>query len=187
MKFFSSICSVFFFFLISNMNLLASEKAFYTLHSGDQLDISVWREETLDKQVTVLPDGRITFPLIGSLLVEGLTSIQVEKMIKAKLEDHVPDAEVTVLIIAVSGNRVFVIGKVARPGGYILESEMNVAQVLSLAGGLDRFADQDKIKILRTTGDTARYFKYDYEDLLSGKSAQDMNFNLKAGDVVIVP
>lgn len=174
-------------FIFSGVNAQANEQGRYTLHPGDKLQISVWREETLDKKIIVLPDGSITFPLVGSVMVEGLSSIEVEKLLSEKLQNHVPEAEVTVMITAVSGNRVFVIGKVKSPGEYILTSSMNVAQILSLAGGLDRFADTDGIKVLRTEGQSVTYYKYDYGDLLSGKSVDSVSFLLKAGDVVIVP
>ncbi len=174
-------------FFASILNSNAQIAAAYTLNPGDELHISVWREETLDKQVIVLPDGKITFPLIGSVSVVGVSSVELENIIEQKLEDHVPGAEVTVLINSVGGNRVFVIGKVVQPGEFIMNSEMTVSQVLSLAGGLDRFADGNSIKIQRIENGVVHYFEYNYDDLLSGKSIESMGFILKAGDVVIVP
>lgn len=159
----------------------------YTLNPGDELHISVWREETLDKQVIVLPDGNITFPLIGSVSVVGVSGTELEEILEARLEDQIPDAEVTVLINSVNGNRVFVIGKVVRPGEFIMSSQMTVAQVLSLAGGLDRFADGNSIKVQRNEGGRITYFEYNYDDLLAGRNIGSMGFILKAGDVVIVP
>lgn len=159
----------------------------YTLNPGDQLHISVWREETLDKQVIVLPDGKITFPLIGSIDVVGVSATELEEIMEERLESQIPDAEVTVLINSVNGNRVFVIGKVMRPGEFIMSSEMTVAQVLSLAGGLDRFADGNSIKVQRNQNGRITYFEYNYDDLLAGRNIDEMGFILKAGDVVIVP
>lgn len=159
----------------------------YTLNPGDQLHISVWREDTLDKEVTVLPDGHITFPLIGSVDVVGLSSIDLEKVIEEKLADTIPGAEVTVLVLSVTGNRVYVIGKVVRPGEFVMNSRMTIAQILSLAGGLDRFADGNSIKVQRIEGGQVKYFGYNYDDLSSGKNIDSMGFILKAGDVVIVP
>ena len=159
----------------------------YILNPGDELHISVWREDTLDKQVTVLPDGNITFPLIGSVSVVGVSSIELEQIIEEKLSDHIPDAEVTVLINSVSGNQVYVIGKVTRPGAFIMNAPMTVSQVLSLAGGLDRFADANSIKVQRFENGSVTYMDYNYDNLLSGENNASMEFVLKAGDVVVVP
>lgn len=159
----------------------------YTLNPGDQLHISVWREDTLDREVTVLPDGRITFPLIGSVDVVGVSSIELETIIEGKLSETIPDAEVTVLVLSVTGNLVYVIGKVVRPGQFVMSSQMTVAQILSLAGGLDRFADGNSIKVQRIENGSIQYFEYNYDDLLSGKNIDSMGFILNAGDVVIVP
>ncbi|MCP5380896.1 MAG: polysaccharide biosynthesis/export family protein [Kordiimonadaceae bacterium] len=173
--------------LVGTSSLQAQALTGYTLNPGDQLHISVWREDTLDKEVTVLPDGHITFPLIGSVNVVGVSSVELEKIIEDKLSDTIPGAEVTVLVLSVTGNRVYVIGKVLKPGEFIMSSEMTVAQVLSLAGGLDRFADGGGIKVQRIENGKVKYFQYNYDDLLSGKTIDSMSFILKAGDVVIVP
>lgn len=182
----TSIISIWLTIVVSTQ-VNAQASAGYTLNPGDQLHISVWREETLDKQVIVLPDGNITFPLIGSVSVVGVTGSELEEILEDRLEAQIPDAEVTVLINSVDGNRVFVIGKVLRPGEFIMSSQMTVAQVLSLAGGLDRFADGNSIKIQRNEAGNITFFEYNYDDLLAGRNIAEMGFILKAGDVVIVP
>lgn len=168
-------------------HLFAQAQDGYTLNPGDELHISVWREDTLDKEVIVLPDGHITFPLVGSIDVVGVSSVELETLIEEKLEDQIPGAEVTVVVNSVYGNRVFVIGKVNQPGVFIMSSRMTIAQALSLAGGLDRFADGNSIKVQRNEAGKTTYFEYSYDDLLSGKVMDSMSFRLKAGDVVIVP
>lgn len=165
----------------------AAEDDGYTLNPGDQLQISVWREDTLNQGVVVLPDGNITFPLAGRLKVAGLNSIQVEKSLVEKLSKFLTDPVVTVQVVAVGGNRIYVIGKVNQPGTYVLDAPTNITQVLSLAGGLDRFAEEDEIKILRGHGESAEYIPFDYNDLLSGKNGVGATLLLQAGDVVIVP
>ena len=109
----------------------------YTLREGDVLDVSVWGEETLKKDVKVLPDGSITFPLAGRVDVSNATTTEVEKRITEKLKTYLPDPQVTVVISGIEGNRVYVIGKVLKPGPILLMSPMTVMQALSQAGGLD--------------------------------------------------
>ncbi|MBL4602288.1 MAG: polysaccharide biosynthesis/export family protein [Emcibacteraceae bacterium] len=187
MKHISLLMTVIFSITLAALPVSAQTMDGYTLNPGDELHISVWREDTLDKEITVLPDGLITFPLIGSVSVVGVSSVELEKIIEDKLAETIPGAEVTVLVLSVSGNRVYVIGKVVRPGEFIMSSQMTIAQVLSLAGGLDRFANGGSIKVQRIEKGKVTYFEYDYGDLLSGKNIASMSFILKAGDVVIVP
>jgi len=158
----------------------------YTLREGDVLDVSVWGEETLKKEVKVLPDGSITFPLAGRVDVSNATTTEVEKRITEKLKTYLPDPQVTVVISGIEGNRVYVIGKVLKPGPILLTSPMTVMQALSQAGGLDKFADSDDLKILRTTQGVQNTISVDYDDLINGKNLNS-NILLKTGDTILVP
>jgi len=70
----------------------------YRIGPEDVLHISVWKEEDLDREVLVRPDGGISFPLAGDLQVSGRTPIEVQDEIRSRLQRYVPDAEVTVSI-----------------------------------------------------------------------------------------
>jgi len=157
----------------------------YLLHAGDKLQVSVWREDNLQRDLLVLPDGSISFPLVGRVEVAGLSTPAVEKAIAAKLGTYISDPVVTVTVTSIDGNRVFVIGKVNHPGSYILSGPLTVLQALSLAGGFTRFADEGDIKVLRHDG-SVRFLHFDYGDLASGKDGK-ADIPLQAGDVVLVP
>ena len=114
----------------------------YRLLQGDSLLISVWGEETLQlKEIKVLPDGSISFPLAGRMDVSGLTTSEVESLVSEKLKAFLPDPQVTVIVTGIEGNRVYVVGKVSKPGPILLSSPLSVLQALSLAGLFDKFAD----------------------------------------------
>jgi polysaccharide export outer membrane protein len=158
----------------------------YRLHQGDTVQVSVWKEDALQLKVNVLPDGSITYPLVGRLDVAGLSTTEVEKKITEKLKAYLADPVVTVVVAATDGNRVYVLGKVLKPGVVTLDAPMTVLQALSIAGGLDKFADGDSIKVLRGQGADQQVLSVHYGDLLKGKSLNN-NILLQAGDTILVP
>jgi len=158
----------------------------YRLRPGDTVLIQVWRESALEREVRVLPDGSITFPLAGRLRAAGLTAPEVERQVREKLKQFIADPEVTVVVTGIDGNRVYVLGKVVSPGPVVLTGPMTVLQALSIAGGLDKFADGNSIRILRPTGQGEELLPVRYDDLLNGRRVET-NVQLKAGDTILVP
>jgi polysaccharide export outer membrane protein len=158
----------------------------YTLRHGDNILVSVWREEALQKEVKVLPDGSITFPLAGRVEVAGLNSTEVEKVVAERLKEYIPDPVVTIVITGIEGSRVYILGKVLKPGPVLLNMPTTVMQALSQAGGLDKFADGDAIKVLRVSGASQKTFPVPYGDLIKGRELGS-NLLLKAGDTILVP
>ena len=88
----------------------------YTLQPGDVLAISVWKEQDLQQSVLVRPDGGISFPLVGDLQAQGTTVEDVRKEITRKLGRFIPDVQVSVALLELNGNLIYVVGKVNRPG-----------------------------------------------------------------------
>ena len=173
-------------FLFSGTTLSAESNDMYKLHEGDVLEISVWGEESLKKEVRVLPDGSITFPLAGRVEVGNATTPEVEKRLTEKLKTYLPDPQVTVVISSIEGNRVYVIGKVLKPGPILLGSPLTVLQALSHAGGLDKFADTDELKILRQTDNGQNVISINYDKLIEGENLES-NIILQTGDTILVP
>lgn len=173
-------------FFISSTAFGAESKEMYTLNEGDILEVSVWGEESLKKEIRVLPDGSITFPLAGRVEVGGATTPEVEKRITEKLKTYLPDPQVTVVISNTNGNLVYVIGKVLKSGPIPLIAPLTVLQALSQAGGLDKFAETDELKILRNTKNGTSVISVNYDDLIEGESLES-NILLKTGDTILVP
>jgi len=158
----------------------------YKIHAGDILNISVWNEENLQRELRVLPDGTISFPLSGMITVKGksLKAIQIE--LSKKLADFIPDAEVNVSVKSVEGNSVYVIGQVKKPGRIIMYQPMDVMQILSIAGGLTAFAKANDILILRRKKGVSNALAFRYSDIEDGEEL-NKNYLLKTGDVIVVP
>lgn len=165
---------------------LALTDAAYQLKEGDILNISVWGEENLQQVTRILPDGSISFPLVGNLKASGLSAPEVEAAISKGLAKFIPDVDVSVVVQEVEGNRVFVLGKVKAPGSYVMTSPLTVMQALSIAGGLDTFADEGAILILRQSPDGQSKLAVDYDEIISGKDLST-NHQLQAGDTILVP
>ncbi|HVI87912.1 MAG TPA: polysaccharide biosynthesis/export family protein [Dongiaceae bacterium] len=160
----------------------------YKLNPGDILQITVWKEEGLDRETLVLPDGTVAFPLVGTLHARGKTVGQLQDEIKAGLQKAIPDAPVTVVVKNALGNTVDVIGQVLKPGEFVAGHPLTVMQALSLAGGLTPYASEKRISIVRHNMDGKDQhieFPY-YEDILDGKNL-DKDIVLQPGDVVLVP
>ncbi|MBY0439758.1 MAG: polysaccharide biosynthesis/export family protein, partial [Burkholderiales bacterium] len=124
----------------------------YRVGPEDLLDITVWREEALKQQALVRPDGGISFPLIGEVLAAGKTIEEIRDEIAKRLEKFLPSPVVNVSIVRVASNRIYIIGKVNKPGDMPAGRFVDVLQALSMAGGLTPFAAENRIQILRREG-----------------------------------
>ncbi len=158
----------------------------YLIGPGDVLNISVWKEEGMQKEVLVRPDGGITFPLAGEIKAGGLTTKELSDELVKKLKKYIPHPSVTVSVLQSVSNKIYVIGKVNRPGEFIATGYMDVLQALTMAGGLTPYAESDEIKIIRRTETGTKMKLFDYDEVISGERL-DMNIILKAGDTVVVP
>jgi len=160
--------------------------ASYLIGPGDMLNISVWKEEGMQKEVLVRPDGGITFPLAGEVKAGGLTTKALSDELVKKLKKYIPHPNVTVSVLRSVSNKIYVIGKVNRPGEFTATGYMDVLQALTMAGGLTPYAESDEIKIIRRTETGTKMKLFDYDEVISGERL-DMNIILKAGDTVVVP
>jgi len=164
----------------------APDRLAYTVNPGDILSISVWKEEDLQRQVIVRPDGVFSFPLAGDIQAEGKSVEQVRRAVEERLEKYIPDSVVTVAVEGLAGNKVYVIGQVNRPGEFQAGGQVDVMQALSMGGGTTTFAQISDIKILRRVNGILIAIPFNYKDIAKGKRL-NQNIILKPGDVVVVP
>ena len=158
----------------------------YEIGTGDVLEISVWKEPALTKQVVVLPDGSISFPLIGQLQVEGKTVEELKSEVSQRITRFVPNPNLSVAVQQVNSLYIYVIGKVNAPGRYELNTRVNVLQALAIAGGLNPFAKGSKIKIFREFSGKPLRFDFNYEEVAEGLRLEQ-NIRLQRDDVIVVP
>lgn len=158
----------------------------YLLGPEDILRISVWKDESLTLEVVVRPDGMISFPLVGDVLAEGKAVEELKAEVIKRLTRYIPNPPVSVAVVKVNSYKIYVIGRVNRPGEFLVGHYTDVMQALSLAGGLTPFASENQIKILRRTNGDQQVYSFRYGDAQKGKELKQ-NILLQRGDVVMVP
>jgi polysaccharide export outer membrane protein len=167
-------------------------ESLYRINGGDTIHISVYGERDLDRDVAVEPDGGIAFPLVGNMNARGLSLSELSKKIADALRagnmlPNVTDPEVTVSLVKSSGNSFSVIGQVKQPGTFVTDTQVDVMQALSLAGGLTPFASKSRIIVLRRDNSGVQSkIPFDYSSVEDGEKL-NMNIQLQGGDVVVVP
>jgi polysaccharide biosynthesis/export protein len=158
----------------------------YLVRAGDKLQISVWKETELQKEVIVSPDGKIAFPLTGEFLAAGRSVTAVRTEIEGRLKKYIPEPVVSVAVTSVGGNVAYVIGQVNKPGAIIMNPAVNVLQALSIAGGGTPFAKLDNTIIIRGSHGSQSALQFHYSQVSEGRRLEQ-NIQLESGDVVIVP
>lgn len=175
------------FLLVANAH--AGEEASYRVSAGDGLSLEVWNEPTLSKeQLLVRPDGYISAPVIGQIQAGGKTVAEIEASIIEGLNKYLKDEPTVVVnVLSPAGSQIYVLGKVTRSGAFPLRGPVDVTQALALAGGLNSFAAENKIKVLRRDGSGAqKSIKFKYGQVKDGDNLSS-NILLQSGDVVLVP
>jgi polysaccharide biosynthesis/export protein len=158
----------------------------YRLGAEDVLLISVWKDEQLTREVVVRPDGMFSFPLIGDVQAEDRTVEEIRADLVQRLTKYIPNANVSTAVTKVASYKVYVVGRVNRPGEYVIGHYADVLQALSLAGGLTPFAAENDIKVMRRVRGERQAIPFRYGDMRKGR-ALEQNIVLRRGDVVMVP
>ncbi len=158
----------------------------YRIGPGDVLQLFVWKEPDLTRDVTVRFDGKVTVPLLGDVQAAGHPPQELGDDIAKRLARFLAAPQVTVGVIQANSARFHVLGLVGKPGDFPLTRRTTVLQGLALAGGFKEFAKTERILIIRREGETQTSLLVNYKSLEMGKDlAQDVV--LKPGDTILVP
>jgi len=173
-------------FLSNTISLAETGSPHYLVGPDDILNIFVWGEPELTRDVTVMPDGRITYPLAGDVMAQGKTVAALKETITAKLKSYVDAPDVTVIVNESRSRLIYTIGNVNAPGPYRLGANMTVLQALSTAGGFAEWADTKNILIIRRQGGKEIQLPFNYKEFISVKEIEH-NIMLTPNDTVVVP
>lgn len=158
----------------------------YAIGESDVIRVNVWKEPEVSQTVVVRTDGSISMPLINEVKVAGLTPLVIQQVIAEKLKAFLTNPQVTVTVMEIHSKHAFITGEVARPGGYPLNTETTVLQLIAQAGGFTPFAKKGDIVVLRSDNGKQQRLKFKYKEVISGKKT-DQNISLRPGDTVVVP
>ena len=158
----------------------------YLLGPEDVIEVSVWKEPDMTKQLVVQPDGKIYYPLVGEIRAAGKTVKQLQEEISKRLEKFVTDASVTVILLKTQYYKFYVTGKVNKPGEFLAGRPTSVLQALAMAGGLTPFASPTQIKVVRKVAGQDEVYNFDYKDVSKGNLLYQ-NIILQPGDTIVVP
>ena len=170
----------------------------YRLRSGDVLDVTVWQDPKLNRQIVVGPDGFVSFPLAGRFKAGGQTTAAVEDALRARLQKQfTTELDVTVSFVQSEKRElkeakdreftVYVTGEVAKPGAFVVPKRPpTVLQAIALSGGLGPFAAAKRIHVVRRVSGEEIIFPFNYRRYEKGRDLEG-NITLRNGDVVVVP
>lgn len=156
----------------------------YVIGPEDSLQITVWKEPTLSGNFPVRPDGMISLVLVGDLPAAGQTPMALANDITTRLRKYIQDPVVTVVVLGVNSQRIFMVGEVGHVGPVMLTPGMTPLQAIVTAGGLSQFANSKKIYILRSVGGKQQKMPFNYKAAVKGT---DEGIPLMPGDTIVVP
>jgi polysaccharide biosynthesis/export protein len=158
----------------------------FRIGAADLLVVRVWKNPELSVEAPVLPDGSVSVPLAGTVSAQGLTTDELEEVLKEKLAEYITAPEVTVTVSQVNSQRVSVVGEVTRPGLVAIGTDTRVVDAISSAGGFTPYANKGRVKVIRRHEGRELSYLFNYNRFVDG-GAPGTNVRVQPGDVVIVP
>jgi polysaccharide export outer membrane protein len=163
-------------------------KTDYRISSADLISVTVYQDLDMNRKVRVNANGAISMPLIGTVKVGGMTLIEAQAVIEAKLAQYLVSPQVSLFIEEYGNKTVFVMGEVQKPGSYAIptESRMTVLEAISTAGGFTPVAAQDRTRVLRNVNGASVTYTIEVKAITQeGQKEKDMV--LEPNDVIYVP
>jgi len=172
------------FLILFFISILFSQE--YKIEPGDILEIIVFGEEELSREVIVMHNGNISFPLIGEVKISGYTLKEAEEVIKEKLKTYFTHPVVSIVVKSPTSPSVSVFGEVLRPGAIPYQKGLKLTDYIALAGGPTPDANLKKVKVVKFTLEKPVSITLNVDKIIK-KGIIEENIELKSGDLVYVP
>ena len=160
----------------------------YKLSTGDVVAIKVYMESSMDRELRIGGDGRITYPMAGNVKIAGLTVTEAENKIAELLADYIRNPQVSIVVKQYNSKKVSIFGQVHKPSALQLPSEnkMTLMEAITSAGGFTTIANKSKIRVVRTENGAQRVLEVDVTKI-TNQGNREMDIVLMPGDVIYVP
>jgi len=158
----------------------------FQLGAGDRISIQVWRHEDLNMEVTIAPDGSITYPLVGRIELSGQTYTEILATLTAAVSEFYENPQVTVNIVEIKNQKVLVVGEVSSPSVLQLSNQMSILEALTMTGGINPGAKTSNVLLIRGGVDVASLYTVDVESIYTAGNMDQMIY-LQKGDILVVP
>ncbi len=165
----------------------AAVSSSYILSPNDQVQIDVFQEDDLRTSTLISKEGTITFPLLGTVKISGMTQAQARDRITELLRaDYLVNPQVSLSVVRFSRKRFTVLGQVARPGSYDMPDQegIDLLEAIAMAGGYTRIAEPGKITIKRRVNGSEQIFNVNAKKM--AKETNSERFSIVQGDTITV-
>ena len=174
------------------------------LNPGDEIAITVYRNDELNRKLIIHPDNLFFYPLVGEIDTRNKTPAQIRGVITTKLSKYIVDPQVSVDIIAynrpkiiidpqvsvevvaLSGQKIFVLGEVNRPGVFIADSGIDLIEAISRAGGFTLEGRPENVMLIRGGMERPELVLLNIDEFFNGTDLTQ-NVPLQKGDIIYVP
>jgi len=178
---------------ILQLSFMNRAEAEYRLGSGDLIEVSVFGVADYTYNLRINSRGQLNFPLVGNIDVKGMTPSELEETLRFRFEDRlVRNPQISIFVKEYRSQPVFILGAVERPGQYQAIHQLNVVDVIAMAGGLQLGAAADHALIQRAKpsgngeGKGSEVIKVDLRALLEEGNVA-LNVPVQGGDVIQIP
>lgn len=158
----------------------------FILGPSDEIEIKVFRHDELNKKTRIPPDGNITLNLIGDIKVAGVGINQLRNDIREKYLNYLVKPEISVDVVSLNGQKIFVLGEVKQPGVYQIDPPTSMLEAISKAGGFTLDGKSSNVVLIRGGPKNPVARMVDLKKYLE-KGEFGQNIALQTGDVVYVP
>jgi polysaccharide export outer membrane protein len=167
----------------------SAQSSSYVIGPGDTLNVFVWHNADLTRQIPVRPDGRISMPLMGDVVAAGKTPDDLSKEMQDKLKPYVKDPLVTVIPVNFVGmftHQIRVVGEAVQPKEIPYRASMTALDVMIAVGGLTKYADGDHAVLVRPIGGAQKQYRVHLDSLVRDGDVSQ-NVEMQPGDILIIP
>lgn len=158
----------------------------FILGVGDEIELTVYRHDDLNKKARIPSDGFNTFPLIGKIQTKGVSMHQLQENIMAALSGYLVDPQISLEVSSFKGQKIFILGEVHNPGVYQIDTPTTILEAIAKAGGYTLDGKYNSVMLIRGEPEKPSLKRLDLKKTLA-QGDLSQNVCLKSGDVVYVP